>query len=90
MQRPIGFGDRIKRDQAAWLGRRCVGTETREAPLMDRGTVDTPVYDQVRDVDPFRPELAREALRGGTQPGLSGGEGGEAGAAAQTGGGAGE
>ena len=38
---------------------------------MDRGTVDTPVYDQVRDVDPFRPELARGLCAVARSPALA-------------------
>ena len=37
--------------------RRCVGTETREAPLMDHGTVDTPVWIRCAMWIPFGPKL---------------------------------
>ena len=38
---------------------------------MDRGTVDTPVYDQVRDVDPFLAELARRLCAVARSPALA-------------------
>ena len=72
------------------LGGMTVSTGPIGLPGTEPGVVDLPVDDHMHDVYPFRVKLARERLAEHAQSRLADGQGREAGAATQRGGGAGE
>src|ERR1700730_2694911 len=86
---PVGRRDRGRRHQQVRIIERFLAPELFAA-LAHPGGVDAGIDDQMRDVDVFRPELARHRLCDGAKPKLGAGKGGKAAAAAQGRGGTGE